>query len=146
MGVLDRGQSDEELAEEIVGIITLPKRTVGVPRKHPYQDHSVFSLFPRLPKDLDRLAETKMLADCYRAGNYLPIPGKKSSRRKLTALVPVSVFAKTKLLHLFAKGEWDDFVTCSLMHTWETLGRAVLQACGGAKSLTEALAWLTKSC
>lgn len=136
--------SEEQIGDKLLSLEKLPPHSMGVPQKGVFLDHSVFSLYPRLPSDLATLANAKTLTDLYAAGNYVPIRF-TDGFSDLKCRIPLPIMRQMKLLHLFARTSWDNFCGCSFLHTWETLGRTVLHGCGGSRTVTEAYQWLTNS-
>lgn len=159
-----RDWTDEMLANELLRILGVvhsrnldihqflgePCRMHGLyrPETGPSTDlflnHAAFSLFPRMPQAdrIDRIVTSKLIQDCYAARHYVDIFGAMrlydGIRVPLRAKIPSAAMAQLRLIHLFSKAKWDDLITAVAMHSWETLGRSILHACGGSKTVTEA--------
>jgi hypothetical protein len=151
---LHRDWSDEQIVDCILPMLqktrALDILPLGRPLREPdlrkHLHHATFSLYPTLPRtsQLNRLATSKLITDCYRSNHYPDLLAslphmEKLSTISLTFRIPTSANVTLRLLHLFARCTIDDMLTFCILHAWETLGRGILHAAGSSTTVTAAI-------
>ncbi|MDR0742152.1 MAG: hypothetical protein LBE98_01670 [Puniceicoccales bacterium] len=110
---------------------------------------SVMGRYPELPAPdtLSRLCAHKCLDDIYHYGIYGNIwktlaLGESDERIQFHYKLPKSVALEFRLMHLFSHASPEQMLSVCIMHTWETLGRRILDACGNSRTVSEAYDYL----